>query len=256
MTLSKYHTLSDSKLIYKLYKIDSQLKRLSLQKKSTNDVKRILPGGVLDMTSDDEGVSVADDLAAPVDHPKIFDMERKKKLLRKVLHEKLRESLASLTQDEIKHKIADLKMVVHSVEGSFRNHQISSFEEQQRVFFMKVVIAKEIVSELDDDMKCPISYCLVQDPVTTCNGHTYDGKRSYFLFVIYFSPANCLCSCILTCLFLHYSIMAHIAKCHSTNRSPTEPLTNVEMGNLVLTPNKKLATDIRAAVMATIDTFD
>jgi len=218
MTLSKYHTLSDSKLIYKLYKIDAKLKRLSVAKNPANGVVRVLPGGVLDMTEDDE----------PVDHPRRADMERKKKLLRKVLHEKLRDSLASLTQDEIRDKIADLKTVVHSVEGSLRDHQVSSFEEQQRVFFMKVVIAEEIVSELDDDMKCPISYCLMQDPVTTCNGHTYDRK----------------------------SIMAHIRKCHSTNRSPTEPLTNVEMGNLVLTPNKKLATEIRAAVLATIATFD
>jgi hypothetical protein len=50
--------------------------------------------------------------------------------------------------------------------------------------------------------------------------------------------------------------MGHIRKCHSSNRSPTEPLTNMEMDNLVLTPNKNLATGIRAAVLATVANFD
>ena len=256
MTLSKYHTLSDSKLIYKLYKIDSKLR--SLQTKSAHNLVRVLPGGVIDMTSDDEGAGAADDLAASIDDQKLLDMERKKKFLRKVLHEKLRESLASLTQNEIKDKIAQLKTVVHSVEGSFRDHQISSYEEQQRVFFMKVLIAEEIVCELDDDMKCPISYCLMQDPVTTCNGHTYDRNRFFFFYLYSILDHNDLIVVLCPDLFITaiYSIMGHIKKCHSGNRSPTEPLTNMEMDNLVLTPNKKLATEIRAAVLATVADFD
>jgi len=49
--------------------------------------------------------------------------------------------------------------------------------------------------------------------------------------------------------------MAHITKCHAVNKTPTEPLTNLEMGNLVLVENKQLAMDIRSAVMATIATL-
>ena len=190
--LTKYHELPESRLMYKLYKIESQLKRHSQRQKPKKPAVCVLPGGVFDMTSDDEGAGGA----VPVSDEILLGMDRKKKLLRKVLHEKMRQSFDNKSRDEIKHMMLELKNVVHSVEGSVRDHEISSFDEQQRIFFMKIIIAEEIVSELQVDMNCPITHCLMQDPVTTCNGHNYDRKR--------YSPPTVVGSCMMSAYVCAY----------------------------------------------------
>ena len=111
---------------------------------------------------------------------KIGSLQKISKLVKSVLMRKLRDKYSSSDGHDLARKIKRIKTRINNAAAEVqttRTLRIQAYCRHEKLAAIRIIKSEVKTATENPDMVCPISYFLMQDPVTTCNGFTYDRSR-------------------------------------------------------------------------------
>ena len=115
---------------------------------------------------------------------KMRSLQKISKVVKGVLMCKLRDKYSNTNEHDLARKIKKIKNRISTTkchqQQSTRTLRIKAYCRDERLTAMKIIKSEIKTANENPDMVCPISCFLMNNPVTTCNGFTYDRTRYTF----------------------------------------------------------------------------
>jgi len=162
----KYHSYGIKQLLYKMFKLDNKHKRI-VRKRNF----------VLSQASAIEADEFYQKITTDISDTKMKEVELKQVLLAEILEMKAKIELDCKTSDELCEIMEVVNEETRNVCGGERIDQILLFANKEKKRILCEMQAVDFVLKTNPDMMCPITHCLMTDPVTTINNFNYERHR-------------------------------------------------------------------------------
>jgi len=162
----KYHSYGIKQILYKMFKLDKQHKRIVTKRNY-----------VLSQASAIDADEFYQKITTDISDTKMKEIELKQVLLAEILEIKAKNELDCKTSDELCEIVEVVNEETRNVCGSERIDQILLFANKEKKRILCEMQAVEFVLKAHPDMMCPITHCLMTDPVTTINNFNYERHR-------------------------------------------------------------------------------
>ena len=162
----KYHLYSVDRVLYKMFKLEKQNKRIV--KKRNHFVSQ---------TSSIDADDIYQKITTDISDIRMKEIELKQVLLSRILDVKAKKELDYKTFDELCAIVDLVNEESRDICGNERVDQILLFANKEKKRILCEMIAFELVLKENPDMMCPITHCLMTDPVTTINNFNYERDR-------------------------------------------------------------------------------
>ena len=162
----KYHLYCIDSILYKMFKLDKQRKRII---KKRNHFRS---NGI---SIDDENFNANN--TTDISDIRMKEIESKQVLLASILDIKAQKELDCKSFDDLCELVILVTEESKNTSGNQRGDKILLFANKEKKRIICKMKAFEFVLKTNHDMMCPISHCLMTDPVTTINNFNYERHR-------------------------------------------------------------------------------
>jgi len=112
---------------------------------------------------------------------KIKSLQKIKKIVKNVFMCKLRDKYSNMKEHDLARKIKHIKIRINHTrcpqQQTTRTLRIQAHCRDEKLAAIRIIKSEIKTANENPDMVCPISCFWMKDPVTTCNGFTYDRSR-------------------------------------------------------------------------------
>jgi hypothetical protein len=156
MLEEKYMRKSTDLVLYKMFKLDNTNQKLNSMKKSRNS----------------QALAILSQLRT---------LNKIRKIVKTAFIAKMHEKYSNRTEENLAKKINHIKIKIQNNAQNeldkTRAGRIKAHRRDEKLAAIRIIKSEIKTARENPDMVCPITCFLMKDPVTTCNGFTYERTR-------------------------------------------------------------------------------